>query len=106
MGGSVITSVLSLIECRSKPTREQDADRRALNATFFSSADLTLLNVDQAISERATALRATYNLKTPDAIHLATAVLAAATMLVTTDNDFARCRDLSGGLRIEVVAMA
>ena len=67
-GGSVVTSVISMIECRSKPLRDGDAQRVSAYDAFFSSNDLALFPVNSAVAERATQLRATYNLKTPDAI--------------------------------------
>ena len=104
-GGNVVTSVISMIECRSKPLREGDAPRVRAHDAFFSSRDLTLFPVDSAVADRATQLRATYNLKTPDAIHVATAAVHGASLVVTTDHDFAHCRDLPG-ITIEVVSMS
>ena len=104
-GGPLVTSAISLIECRSKPLRDGDAQRVALYDAFFASRDLTLLPVDRAVADEATRLRAKYNLKTPDAIHIGSAALHGASLLVTTDHDFARCRDLPG-MVIEIVSMA
>jgi predicted nucleic acid-binding protein len=104
-GGNVVTSVISMIECRSKPLRDGDTQRAGAYDAFFSSRDLTLFPVDAAVADRATQLRATYNLKTPDAIHMATAAVHGASLVVTTDHDFARCRDLPG-MTIEVVSMS
>jgi predicted nucleic acid-binding protein len=104
-GGQVITSVISLIECRSKPLRDGDAQRVALYDAFFAARDLTLLPVDGVVANEATQLRAKYNLKTPDAIHIASAAVHGASLLVTTDHDFARCRDLPG-MVIDVVSMS
>lgn len=104
-GGPLVTSVVSLIECRSKPMREADFNRVRLYDAFFSSREMTLLMIDTTVAERATQLRAEHNLKTPDAIHLASALIHGATLLITTDNDFARCRNLAG-LTVEVVPMA
>jgi predicted nucleic acid-binding protein len=104
-GGNVVTSVISMIECRSKPLRDGDTQRVSAYDAFFSSRDLTLFLVDSGVAERATQLRATYNLKTPDAIHMATAAVHGASLVVTTDHDFARCRHLPG-IAIEVVSMS
>jgi len=104
-GGSVVTSVISMIECRSKPLRDGDAQRVSAYDAFFSSNDLALFPVNSAVAERAIQLRATYNLKTPDAIHVATAAVHGASLVVTTDHDFARCRDLPR-MTIEVVSMS
>jgi predicted nucleic acid-binding protein len=103
-GGHVVTSVISMIECRSKPLRAGDLERVRLYDAFFGSRDLTLFAVDTSVAETATRMRAKYNLKTPDAIHVATAALHGVSLVVTTDHDFARCNDLPG-MTIEVVAM-
>jgi predicted nucleic acid-binding protein len=39
---------------------------------------LTVLPIDQPVAETASDLRATYTLRTPDALHLATAIVAGA----------------------------
>ena len=84
--------------------REGDLDRVCRYDAFFSSREMTLLMIDTPVAERATQLRAEFNLKTPDAIRLASALIHGATLLITTDQDFARCRNLPG-LTIEVVPM-
>jgi predicted nucleic acid-binding protein len=91
--GPLVTSVVSLIECRSKPLREADLVRVRQYDAFFSSREMTLLMIDTAFAERATQLRAEFNFKTPDAIHLASALTHAATLLITTDQDFASMRE-------------
>jgi predicted nucleic acid-binding protein len=45
--------------------------------------------------ERATELRAKYNLKTPDALHFATAVEVGETVFLTGDLAFARCSEVT-----------
>jgi predicted nucleic acid-binding protein len=104
-GGPVVTSVISLIECRSKPLRDGDSQRVGLYDAFFRSRDLSLFPVDVVVAEQATQMRARYNLKTPDAIHLATAAIHGVSLVITTDHDFARCKDLPG-MQIEVVSMS
>jgi predicted nucleic acid-binding protein len=103
-GGPIVTSIISVIECRSKPLRDGDDERVRRYDSFFSSRDMTLAAVDRAVADLATQLRAKFNLKTPDAIHVATASAHAASVLVTTDHDFARCSGLPG-LKVEIVSM-
>jgi predicted nucleic acid-binding protein len=48
---------------------------------------LELLPVDQATAELATALGAAYRLRTPDAVHLASAVGASADRFITNNKE-------------------
>jgi predicted nucleic acid-binding protein len=52
---------------------------------------LVLADISAVVIERATDLRAKYNLKTPDALHYATAVEGGATVFLTGDRGLARC---------------
>jgi predicted nucleic acid-binding protein len=52
------------------------------------------------VVETATALRAAHGFRPPDAIHLATAILAKADVFLTGDRNLARCP----GLKVEVLA--
>jgi predicted nucleic acid-binding protein len=61
---------------------------------FFSGVELSLLDVTAAVVERATEVRARYNLKTPDAVHYATAVESRAGIFLTGDRVFARCSEI------------
>lgn len=58
---------------------------------FFAGTELVLVPMSTAMIERATELRAKYNLKTPDALHYATAVVVGATVFLTWDLELARC---------------
>lgn len=54
---------------------------------FFSGAvSLVTLSVSREIAELAAELRAKHGLKTPDAIHLATARHAGASFFITNDD--------------------
>ena len=44
--------------------------------------------------ERATEIRARYGFKTPDALHLATAVEGAADVFLTGDSNLASCKEV------------
>jgi predicted nucleic acid-binding protein len=58
---------------------------------LFDSQGFTILQVDSNIAEIAAQLRANYNLRTPDAIQMATAINAGASFFLTND---ARLRSL------------
>lgn len=92
---SVLTSRLSRLECRTRPLRE--GDTRLLDGydAFFGTRHLWLGEVNRAVIERATQLRARYRFRTPDAIHLATAIEERADVVLTGDAALARCREVA-----------
>lgn len=97
-GLTVVVSRLARLECRCKPLRANDDDTLALYDGFFASQEVSLREVDKAVVERATELRARYALKTPDAIHAATAMLAGVSAFWTTDRGFQKVL----GLAVEI----
>ena len=93
-----VTSRIARLECRCKPLREHDDDLLGLYDVFFSGREVNVREIDAGVIERATELRAAVGLKTPDAIHAATAELAGVKAFWTTDAHFSRCP----GLAVEV----
>jgi predicted nucleic acid-binding protein len=49
--------------------------------------NLTIIPLDTEIADRAAAIRGTYNLKTPDAIQVATGLVSKASLFVTFDKE-------------------
>jgi predicted nucleic acid-binding protein len=94
-----LTSQLSRLECRVKPLRNRDTALLALDDAFFTGAEVGLLEVTEAVLEKATEIRADLNLKTPDAIHLASAILAGVSEFLTGDRNLARCTEV----RVEIL---
>jgi len=99
-GGVVVTSRLSRLECRVKPLRDDNAELLELFEGFFAREGVELVEVTAEVIETATQLRATHNFRAPDAIHLASALVAKADVFLTADRNLARCPDLS----VEVLA--
>jgi uncharacterized protein len=93
--GSLATSRLTRLECRTKPLRAGDQGTLAQFEVFFAGIELGLMEVSAAVVERATELRAKYHLKTPDALHFAAAVEVGATVFLTGDRTFSRCTELA-----------
>lgn len=97
----LVTSVLTLMEVLVAPKRErQEQLCRRYRELFASFPQLTVLAIDQSIAEVASDLRAAYNLRTPDALHLATAIVAGADAFVTED------RRLSNVSAIRVIGIS
>src|SRR5262249_41851121 len=92
--GFLHTSLLSWLECRVKPLRAGDATLLTLYEAFLSSVEVQLLDIPRPVVEKATALRAALNVKTPDALHLASAILSGATSFLTGDRALARCTEI------------
>lgn len=89
----LLTSRISRLECRSKPTRDRDAALLARYEAAF--ARTRVVEVTAAIIERATELRARYGFRSPDAIHLATAIDQAADVFISGDAALARCTEIA-----------
>jgi len=98
-GGELLTSELSWMECRVKPLRQRDARLLDAYALMLHPAYCCNYPVTRTIIDRATQLRADHGFKTPDAIHLATALTHHADTFLTGDRALSRCE----GLRVEVV---
>jgi predicted nucleic acid-binding protein len=69
---------------------------------FDSFPNLAVLPIGPEITEIAADLRATHNLRTPDALHLATAILAGARAFVSEDR---RIRGVEGMAVVELAAV-
>lgn len=88
------TSRLSRLECRVKPLREGNAPLLKLYEAFFASSEVALMEINAAVVEKATELRASLNIKTPDALHLATAIIGKSATFLTGDRGLQRCSEV------------
>ena len=98
--GRLLTSQLSRLECRVKPLRAYDASLLATYDAFFARGRLVVVDVTTTVIDRATELRVKYGFKTPDALHLASAIVGGADVFVTGDVALARCTDV----KVEIVS--
>ena len=91
----LITSQLARLECRTKPMR--DGNRALLERydALFAADRVVVVDVSEHIIDRATDLRARHGFKTPDAIHLATALESSAAEFSTADAALSRCSDIA-----------
>jgi uncharacterized protein len=92
---TLITSRLSRLECRCKPMKDGNEYVLSLYDGFFDTQEVLLKEIDAAVIEQATQLRATFGLKASDAIHAATAILVGVSEFWTADRDFLRCPELN-----------
>lgn len=92
----VVSSELTLMEVLVKPLRDQSlAIERAFRSVLQGSPDVRLLTITIAVLERAANLRASTGLKTPDAIHAATALEHGCALFITNDPAFRRVPGLT-----------
>jgi predicted nucleic acid-binding protein len=91
---AIATSRLARLECRTKPLRDKNDSLLARYDAFFSAQRFRLIDISPAIVECATQLRASYGFKTPDALHLASAIVEKVDIVLTGDKDLEKCRDV------------
>jgi predicted nucleic acid-binding protein len=91
----VKVSTIILPECLMKPFQANDtALITAYEALFENTEEITLVPVDLPVARRSAHLRAKYNLKTPDALHVATAIESGCQAFLTNDLGVKRVTEL------------
>ena len=86
-----VASVLILAEALAPFHRAGRADAaRALQQGWRSLPGLAWVQIGPSLADQVARLRAMHNLRTPDAIHLATAIQAGADWFVTDDHRLRR----------------
>jgi predicted nucleic acid-binding protein len=90
-----ITSIITLIEACVHPQRQGRVDLvRAYERALLHSQQVRTLPVDAALARQAVALRAQYGIHVPDALQIAAAIEAGATLFVTNDRRLAKVQDI------------
>lgn len=85
------SSVITLTEVLTHPLRVSRPDLESAYLRILTrNRRFRLLPVTQTIARQAAALRATYNLKTPDALQLAAALEARCDAFLTNDRGLVR----------------
>src|SRR5579885_1135084 len=102
---TVVTSELTLLEVLVKPLKVGDATTATLFRTVLQhTPDVRMLPITQPMLEAALKLRATPSLRTPDAIHVATALLHGCALIVTNDSSFRRIPNLPVAVLRELIS--
>lgn len=92
---SIVTSTVTLVETLTHPLRLKKPDlAQRYQEILLNAENLTTLAVSPAIAIKAAEIRADYNLRTPDAIQLATAVIANAAFFLTNDRTLQKFPDV------------
>ncbi len=90
----VVTSELTLLETLVKPFKDGDSALAQDYEKFLTATRLQLHAITTTILREAARLRAATGLKTPDAIHAATALAAGCFQFITNDTDFRKIASL------------
>jgi predicted nucleic acid-binding protein len=90
---NIVTSELTWLESLTKPISDGNATLEKLFRAFLSAREITLIPATLSIWEKAARLRS-LGLKTPDALHAATALASGCTMFLTNDAGFQRLASL------------
>lgn len=100
----IVSSELTLMETLVVPTRDRNDSLVSTYEQLLLASSLRLIPISQTILREAARLRATTNLKTPDAIHAATALGDRITLFLTNDSQFRTVTNLSIVVLSEVLA--
>lgn len=91
---AVVSSPILVLEALVKPLRDGNVEITSQYRELFASGAVRLLGASYEVFEAAAGIRAETGLKTPDAIHAATAIRAECALFITNDTDFRRVRGL------------
>lgn len=90
-----VASTLAFLEVLVQPSRRPEEGRRtALAALLVSFPGIAWIAVGLEVADRAASIRARYRLRTPDAIHLATAIHEGADVFLTNDRGLLGVREV------------
>jgi predicted nucleic acid-binding protein len=102
----ILSSELVLLETLIKPLRQGDTLLESLFRALLNAREVQLIPATVSIWEHAARIRATTGLKTPDALHAATALATDSTLFLTNDPDYRRVPNLSLTILDDVVRQA
>ncbi len=80
-----VTGELARLECRVKPMRDGNLALLQDFDDYFANTIVEMVSLTRDVIDRATEIRAQYNFKTPDSLHLAAAVISNCDVFLTND---------------------
>ena len=98
-GVTLITSEMTRMECRVGPLRNNDQTVLQDFEDYLSTAVSQILPLTRGVMDHAAEIRARYGFKTPDAIHLAAAVVSGCDVFLTNDHRL----DRFAGIAVETI---
>ena len=90
----VVCSELAVAESLVRPIQEGNEDLEAAFRAVFAAPEVQLVSATRHLWEDTARLRAETGLKTPDALHAATALRAGCALFITNHTDFRRVQAL------------
>ena len=90
----LVCSELVLAETLVRPIREGNADLEMALRAVFAAPEVQLVATTRQLWEDTARLRAETGLKTPDALHAATALSVGCALFITNDTDFRRVQGM------------
>lgn len=100
----VVSSELILMEALVLPLKNNDILLLETYEQLLFSEEMQLIPINQSVLKQAANLRARTKLKTPDAIHAATALSANCSQFLTNDQGFRNVRGLPVIILSEILA--
>lgn len=83
---TVVTSTITLVETLVQPIRTNHHEiAQRYREILLNTTGLTTYDISPDIAQKAAQIRANHNIRTPDAIQLATALQGGATFFLTND---------------------
>lgn len=90
----LVTSDLARLECRVQPIQNGNQILLQEFDDYFANTIAELLPLTKDVIDRAMELRARYNFKTPDALHLGAALVSNCDVFLTNDQRLSRCQEI------------
>jgi predicted nucleic acid-binding protein len=100
----LMTSELTLTEVLVLPLKNSDSLRINAYEKLILASKLRPIAIDRVVLREAARLRSITNIKTPDAIHAATALINSCTIFLTNDRGFNRITGLPVVILSEILA--
>ncbi|OGC51636.1 hypothetical protein A2982_02030 [candidate division WWE3 bacterium RIFCSPLOWO2_01_FULL_39_13] len=92
---TINASTIILTELLQHSKIQSDSSKKTnIKRIFLSTPNLQIIGVDITIAEYSAILAATYNLRVPDSVHLATAILSECEAFVTNDKKLKRVKEI------------
>jgi predicted nucleic acid-binding protein len=92
---TVYASVLTLTEVLMKPIQAKNSNlQKEYRDLLLNTQNVSTIAVDSIIAIKAAELWAAYNLKTPDALHVASAIVSGCDAFLTNDSGIKRVTEI------------